>query len=272
MPKLLYTSDLHGNKELYIKLLKKGEEENCNAIIIGGDLCPRTNGTLQQNIEYQKLFLEKFLIPSFKGFKQKNKGKEIYLIMGNDDFRINMDVLENADKDGILKSIHNKALKINRNLSIVGYSFINTTPFSLKDWEKPDFESEKPPKQLLPAEARTVKKEEGTIEDDFKEIKKLSNPKKTIYVIHAPPHNTNLDIIAKGQHVGSRAIRKFIEEEQPLLTLHGHIHESPKMSGTWKDKIKIAICINVGSSYPENKLNCAIIDTEKLLGIMYLEA
>ncbi|MDP8207598.1 MAG: hypothetical protein P9L92_13105 [Candidatus Electryonea clarkiae] len=45
--------------------------------------------------------------------------------------------------------------------------------------------------------------------------------------IHAP-----LDV-----NVGSIAIKRFIEEKQPLLSLHGHIHESARLTGSWQDQI-----------------------------------
>ena len=80
-----------------------------------------------------------------------------------------------------------------------------------------------------------------------------------------------MDIIADGAHVGSKAVMEFIENKQPPLTLHGHIHESPKMSGSWKDKIGKTICVNVGSSYPEDKLNCVVIDVDDLSDMKYLE-
>jgi len=38
-------------------------------------------------------------------------------------------------------------------------------------------------------------------------------------------------------HVGSIAVRRFIESRQPLLTLHGHIHESARITGYWKERI-----------------------------------
>ena len=47
-----------------------------------------------------------------------------------------------------------------------------------------------------------------------------------ILVSHAPPKNTRIDILWSGIHVGSRAIRKFIEVEKPSLVLCGHIHEA----------------------------------------------
>ena len=271
MFKLIYSADLHGNESFYERLLKKAEYENLDAVVIGGDLCGREGRTIYEKIKNQRVSLEKFIIPLFKKFKSKNKGKEIYVIMGNDDFRKNLEVLEKAEKDKILKSIHKKSAKLNKNFNIAGYSFVNPTPFRLKDWEKQDFERDKIPQQLFAEEIRSIKKENGTISEDLKELTKLSNPKKTVYVIHAPPFNTKLDIITTGTHVGSKAVRGFIEKEQPLLTLHGHIHESPQMSGSWKDKIGKTICINVGSSYPEDKLNCAVIDLGNLNDIGYFE-
>jgi Icc-related predicted phosphoesterase len=38
-------------------------------------------------------------------------------------------------------------------------------------------------------------------------------------------------------HVGSIAIRRFIEKRQPLITLHGHVHESARISGAWRERI-----------------------------------
>lgn len=269
--KIIYTADLHGNEEFYKRLLKKAEGEKCNAVVIGGDLCGREGNTIKEKIENQKNFLEVFMVPLFKDFKKRNKNVETYAIMGNDDFRKNLEVLEKADEDKILQSIHNKSIKLNKNYNIAGYSFVNPTPFRLKDWEKPDFEGDKDTSQLFPDEVRSLNMENGTIEEDLMKLKKLSDPKKTFYIIHAPPFNTKLDIITLGAHVGSKSIRKFIEKEQPPLTLHGHIHESPQMSGSWKDKIGKATCINVGSSYPEDKLNCIIIEIDDLDSIGYFE-
>lgn len=47
-----------------------------------------------------------------------------------------------------------------------------------------------------------------------------------VVAIHEPPHGTTLDLIGGGQHVGSPAVRAFIEEVQPAVVLTGHIHEA----------------------------------------------
>jgi len=260
--KILYTADLHGNKDFYNKLIVKAKDAEIKAMVIGGDLCPRRARTLEESINYQKEFLEKFLIPELKTIK-----KDIFFIMGNDDFRVNETIL--IEQNDNLKYIHKKRFNLSSK-NIVGYGFVNPTPFRLKDWEKFEDGRQERSQQMHDYEIRTVEKEEGTIKEDLNNFIKLSNPKKTIYVMHAPPFDTKLDVIREGTHVGSKAIRSFIEEQQPFLTLHGHIHESPKMSGSYTDKIGKTICINIGSSYPENKLNCIVIDINNL-DVKYME-
>ena len=46
-----------------------------------------------------------------------------------------------------------------------------------------------------------------------------------ILIIHQPPWGTRNDRVGTGQHVGSRSVRHFIEQHQPLICFTGHIHE-----------------------------------------------
>lgn len=64
-------------------------------------------------------------------------------------------------------------------------------------------------------------------ENDISNSLSRLNPQQNsfILVVHQPPKNTKQDRIISGEHVGSPAIRKFIQEKQPILTLTGHIHE-----------------------------------------------
>jgi uncharacterized protein len=48
----------------------------------------------------------------------------------------------------------------------------------------------------------------------------------SIFCPHAPPHGTVCDRLRSGEHVGSTAVRAFVEREQPNLVLSGHIHEA----------------------------------------------
>ena len=60
-------------------------------------------------------------------------------------------------------------------------------------------------------------------------------------VDHAP-----LDV-----HVGSIAIRRFIEARQPLVTLHGHVHESARLTGAVADRIGRTVCLSAAHDGPE---------------------
>ena len=71
-------------------------------------------------------------------------------------------------------------------------------------------------------------------------------PGQTVFVLHSPPRGTSCDVIASGMHVGSRAIRAFIERHQPPLVLSGHIHESPRVSSAWRDRIGRTVVVNPG--------------------------
>ena len=66
--------------------------------------------------------------------------------------------------------------------------------------------------------------------------------KKTVLVVHQPPHDTKIDYLEWAGHVGSKSFRKFIDEVQPKLVLCGHLHETFNM----QDKVKNSIILNPG--------------------------
>jgi Icc-related predicted phosphoesterase len=73
----------------------------------------------------------------------------------------------------------------------------------------------------------------------------------------------NLKIVHRGGHVltkpvGSVAVREMIERVQPLLTLHGHIHEAAGHT-----RIGRTMAINAGSEYAEGIMKAAIINLER---------
>ena len=52
-------------------------------------------------------------------------------------------------------------------------------------------------------------------------------------------------------HVGSIAVRRFIESRQPRVTLHGHVHESARITGAWSDRIGRTILLGAAHDGPE---------------------
>jgi Icc-related predicted phosphoesterase len=65
--------------------------------------------------------------------------------------------------------------------------------------------------------------------------------RRRIFVPHMPPFGTKVDIIHSGIHVGSSAIRDFIEDHKPDLVICGHIHEA-----RGRDMIDETIIVNCG--------------------------
>ena len=82
-----------------------------------------------------------------------------------------------------------------------------------------------------------------------------------MFLFHAPPYGSVLDRAAldgrrvehapMDVHVGSIAIRRFIEARQPLITLHGHVHESARLTGAWKQRIGSTFCFGSAHDGPE---------------------
>jgi Icc-related predicted phosphoesterase len=124
----------------------------------------------------------------------------------------------------------------------------------MDDWEAPWPPQKSPsyirsagdPYTLSPIDPGPYLRGKGTIKKDLEDLAKKEEMGKTSYVMHSPPFGTNLDVIPGGHFVGSRSIREFIEEFQPLLTLHGHIHEAPRLSGKYSDRIGKTLCLNPG--------------------------
>ena len=88
--------------------------------------------------------------------------------------------------------------------------------------------------RLTPIDPHLYLRGRETIEEDLDRLAKPLHPKRAIYVMHSPPFATQLDLIQGGKPAGSRSIRAFIEMNQPLLTLHGHIHEARESPAlTW---------------------------------------
>lgn len=99
---------------------------------------------------------------------------------------------------------------------------------------------------------------------------KVKDMSKCIFNIHTPPYDTDLDMgtlydedlkpVLDGDSlatapIGSKAVREVIEKYQPLLSLHGCVHESRGVTTLGK-----TICINAGTDYDQGLLRGALVD------------
>jgi Icc-related predicted phosphoesterase len=87
--------------------------------------------------------------------------------------------------------------------------------------------------------------------------------RKMIWMCHGPPIDTCLDCAKSGEHVGSLALKSLIAEKQPLLTLHGHIHETvDKSQGKYREEIGKTISCSSGNYPSTSKVSIILCDIE----------
>ena len=273
--KIVYSSDIHGNETQYQKLIDLAKQEQPLAVIVGGDISPK-HFKSEEFIQGQRDFLKDKLPELFTPLKKESPQTRILLMMGNDDCASNLDVLEECD---IFEVIHGKRIQLTSGLELVGYSYVPISPFGIKDWEKMDltnipflnwlsytnrlkkysgFKSNELEWQDF--EFNDEMRKTDSIELDLAQELYRTNAGKTIYVIHTPPNKTKLDQTRHVGHVGSFAVRSFIKTAQPYLTLHGHIHETVEVSGSFKSHIGKTLCLTSGNDNTKDELAALVLD------------
>jgi len=266
-----FVSDLHGRIGRYQKLFEAVLREKPEAVFIGGDLLPHAWHTHETLDFPHRDFINDFLVRNLLILRRElgDGYPRIFLIMGNDDARIEEAAVLDAAARGIWEYIHQRRVGFGK-FAIYGYAYVPPTPFRLKDWERYDVSRYTDPDAISPEEglrSYPVSEQEMkymTIKDDLDRFTRNQDMAKAIILFHVPPYQTKLDLSAQGgkmiDHVpldcylGSIAVRRFIEARQPLLTLHGHVHESARLSGSWRDRIGRTHCFSAAHDGPELSL------------------
>jgi Icc-related predicted phosphoesterase len=264
----LFASDLHGRPDLYEKLFAVVRNDRPGWLLLGGDLLP---GTSFADAGEETSFISTYLVPSLLQLRESLGAgyPSIMIILGNDDPACEEKTVLAAEADSLWRYVHGRQVRAGK-YTVCGCSFVPPTPFLLKDWERYDVSRYVDPGSLAPDEGcRTVPESDseirfGTIRCHLERLAEGAAMERTICLFHAPPYNTVLDRaaldgvthegVALDPHVGSIAILRFIRDRQPLLTLHGHIHESARLTGAWKTIIGRTVCINAAHDGPELSL------------------
>jgi uncharacterized protein len=188
---------------------------------------------------------------------EKLHGSEVicYMSPGNDDFDECKAII---DACPVITCPDMKTVRINDDHEMVSLGYANLTPFHCP---------------------RDVPEEElsARIETMVSEVVDISN---CVFNLHCPPLNTGLDEApdldenlrpkmgttgVNMSPVGSRSVREAIEKYQPLLGLHGHIHESRGAVMLGRTR-----CINPGSEYSEGILHGALVTIKKGRVVNYM--
>lgn len=168
----------------------------------------------------------------------------VYAIAGNDDHQYVIDELREWSS---IEFVDGGVATTSTGHEILGYGVSNPTP-----WDTP---REQPDEDIA---------------DDLARVSAdVTDWSRTIVNVHCPPHNTEIDEAPKladdlspemqggevvMEPVSSVAIRKWIENQKPLLGLHGHIHE-----GQGEFTLGDTMCLNPGSQYSQGTLNGALV-------------
>ena len=181
--------------------------------------------------------------------KLSGAGVRVFVCPGNDD---------EFEVDDVIHKARFVELGEGRLLEMEGFTMISTGWSNPTPWNTHREETEEKLAERIDAMAGQIK-----------------DPAHAIFNLHCPPYRSGLDeapaidadlkLMHGGRAlrpVGSKAVRDAIDRYQPLLSLHGHIHESKGAVNLGK-----TLSINPGSAYEEGMLMAAIINLDAKKGI-----
>jgi uncharacterized protein len=183
-------------------------------------------------------------------------GIRLYAMEGNDDPPELYGMLRDAN---VLTETEDRLVDLGEGITMVSYGYSNPTP-----WRTP----------------RELDDDELERRID-KLAAQVSRPERAIFNLHVPPARTAIDKapaldgslkpIVKGgavvmQSVGSEGVRRLIAKHQPMLGLHGHIHES-------RGAIRLGptLAINPGSEYGDGMLCGALLEIDGKKGVRHYQ-
>jgi len=259
----LFVSDLHGKMSRYETLFRIIKKEKPDFVFLGGDLLPHTSVEPLYNQSGEINFVKDFMIRKFKQLKDKMDCAypDIFLIPGNDDHKIIFGAVADGEKEDLWRNLHNHCVVIGK-YRFYGYGCVPPTPYRIKDWDRFDISKEIEPGSIAPADGYHSlppdhDPENATIQNDLQVLVNDDNLEFGVFLFHSPPYQTFLDQAnipatdtaqqAIFRNVGSKAIRIFIDEKQPYITLHGHIHESAGITGRWKQILGRTWCFSAAN-------------------------
>jgi Icc-related predicted phosphoesterase len=179
------------------------------------------------------------------------QGVPLYLMLGNDDPPELAEMLDQAPW-----GVHaeGKVVPLDDEHEMISWGYANTTP-----WHTYREQNEQ---QLAVAYSAMADK--------------LEHPERAVFNLHPPPFDTQLDDApaldenltvqatlgqVQMKAVGSTAVRDIVAERQPLVGLHGHIHESSGIRRLGKKRR--GLVLNPGSDYSTGALNGALVSLNK---------
>jgi Icc-related predicted phosphoesterase len=273
-----FVSDLHGSSLCFRKFVNSTKVYKPTVLVLGGDVAgkaiqsivrgPRglwqttfvgaepgeleameADGTLDELfLRLMRERLAEWL--DIADTRLRPQGVPLYLMLGNDDPVELGDMLDEAPWG---THAEGKVVWLDDEHEMISWGYANTTP-----WHTYREQNEQ---QLAEAYARMADQ--------------LQHPERAVFNLHPPPYGTQLDeapaldeslqvqaVLGQVQYaaVGSTAVREAELDREPLVGLHGHIHEAAGIRKLGKRK---SLVLNPGSDYSTGALNGALISLSK---------
>jgi Icc-related predicted phosphoesterase len=185
--KILVITDIHGYYEKAFSNLSKINTSKFHIMVCPGDFTDMFN----QPPGFSQMDVADLLLQKLLSFNLP-----LYCVPGNHDPH---EIIELLDEYGV--NLHNR-VRVFKGMKFMGFGGA-ATPFNT----------------IFEPSDEEIKENLERMGGDVKN-------KNFVLVVHNPPRNTKVDMVAGGEHVGSQAIREFIMKRQPLLVVSAHIHES----------------------------------------------
>jgi Icc-related predicted phosphoesterase len=253
----IFSADLHGHEGRYRVLAERVAAERPRAVLLGGDLLPHAHAALAGG---RPDFVGDVLRPLLARLRDDlaDDYPVVLAIPGNDDPAAMDDDLAALEREGLWRWIPDRWTEVD-GVPVLGYPWVPPTPFRLKDRERYDVSRFVDPgcvapedgSHSVPVDRRAVARR--TIADDLARLTDGRDLQGAVLLAHGPPYGTALDRAAlDGKkvdhapldvHVGSIALKRFLEAGGPAVGLHGHVHEAPRLGGDWREQVGRTWCL-----------------------------
>lgn len=264
-----FTSDLHGDAQLYGQLEALLRAHTPDLLVLGGDLLrdidPRAP-TLLQTAALESEFVQRIAT-----WRAMVPHLAVACIAGNHELACTRDALQSHHDADRLVFLDQRAGWPSGGFTWCGYSCAPPSPHWAKDFERLDqpgdqamlvdaFAWDRGTRNLQPVDVAQYFASQPTIAAELNRHPHAADP--WILVAHAPPYGSDLDRLPHVPHpIGSRAIRDFITAHRPHISLHGHVHESPEVTGHFAQRIGQTLAINPGQSH--GRLYAVLFDPQR---------
>ena len=267
--RICFASDFHGSQSHYEQFEALLRAERPDLAILGGDMFP--DGDLDDPSGTQGRYVQEVFAPRLERWREANPNMGVACILGNHDWLCTEHALHTYDEQDLLRVLSPRRPWSFGGIWFVGYSCTPPTPYWVKDFERLDLSGDPLPETggaVWDTRRLRVRKASPAEHFGFRpsmaaDLAGIEQPPSAwIFVCHAPPYGSQLDRLPHLDFpIGSKAVRSFVEQRRPLLALHGHIHESPMVTGRFAELLDGVLCVNPGQA--QTRLHAVTLDTER---------